>query len=321
MSFDRRDFLVTIGALGAGALLPGPAKAKAPMAGAQAVGLARVKIGTIEVTAISDGFLDIALNLFKGADEAAIKRQLAANFRPEGPHRSSVNAYVINTGDKLAVVDTGTIAGFSPTLGRFHAALAAAGFEAGAVDALLLTHLHPDHAGGMAGAGGAAAFPNAELFVHDKEIGFWTDEGISSRAPDAFKPFFQIAQSAVKPYAARTRRFKGGDEIIPGVTAVELFGHTPGHAGFRIASGGQQMLIWADIIHGPALQFSNPAITIGFDADEAGAKATRLKVMSEVASDKLLIAGSHLDFPGFGYVMPTSSGGFAFQAAPFGLGL
>lgn len=320
---DRRLFLQGALGLGLAGLTSGAgfssAFAKAPLAGAQAVGLSRIKVGSIEVTAISDGFLDIALAMFQGADEAAMRGLLAANFRPAGAHRSSVNAYLVNTGEKLVVIDSGTIGGFAPTLAKFLPGLLAAGIDPATVDAVLATHLHPDHVGGFTGANGAN-FPNAQFFVHEKEHAFWTDEGIASRAPKDSQQFFQVAQNAVKPYAARTEKFKGGQEIVPGITAVELFGHTPGHCGFRIASGGQQLLIWGDIVHAQALQFANPAITIGFDSDPAAAKATRAKIFDEVSSDKVLVAGAHLDFPGFGHVS-KAGGGYAFAAAPFGFGL
>ncbi len=319
MHLSRRAALSAITAFAGGSLLGLPAFAKAPLANAQAVGLNRIKIGSIEVTAISDGFLDIALAMFKGADEARINALMARHFRPAGPHRTSVNAYVVNTGDKLAIIDSGTITGFAPTLARFLVGFAAAGFDANAVDIILATHLHPDHVGGIFSAAGAV-FPNATLAVHEKEHAFWTDEGIASRAPKEFQPFFKVAQDAVKPYAARTQRFRGGEEIIPGVSAVELFGHSPGHSGFRINSGNQQLLAWGDIVHAPALQFSSPEITIGFDQDQNQARETRLKIMDAVTADKVMVTGAHLDFPGFGHVEKAGSG-FTFQPLPFGYGL
>lgn len=320
MFVSRRVALMGLAATGSSAILPAvPAHARLPLAGAQALGLSRIKIGTIEVTAISDGFLDIDLKLFSGADEAAQRKLLADSFRPFGPHRSSVNAYVVNNGDRLALIDTGTIKGFAPTLARLHVALAGAGFDPGAFDAVILTHMHPDHAGGLTGETGAL-FPNAELVVHEKEYGFWTDEGLLSRAPDGFKPFVEIAQRMAKPYAAKVRRFKGGDEVLPGMTAVDLFGHTPGHSGFRISSGANQLLVWGDIIHGAALQFADPKITIGFDSDQEAARATRLKLLDQVVADRLLVAGAHLDFPGYGFVAKHNTG-YVFAPAPFGYGL
>ncbi|HRE20914.1 MAG TPA: MBL fold metallo-hydrolase [Rhabdaerophilum sp.] len=319
MNLSRRNALSAIAAMSGGGFFGLPAFAKAPLANVQAVGLSRIKIGSIEVTAISDGFLDIALALFKGADEARINALLASSFRSAGPHRSSVNAYVVNTGDKLAIIDSGTITGFAPTLARFLAGFTAAGFDVNAVDIILATHLHPDHVGGIFNATGAV-FPNAVLAVHEREHAFWTDAGIASRAPKEFQPFFKIAQDALKPYAARTQRFKGGEEIIPGVNAVELFGHTPGHSGFRISSGSQQLLIWGDIVHAPALQFASPEITIGFDSDQNQARETRLKVLDSVATDKVLVTGAHLDFPGYGNVVKAATG-YAFHPVPFGYGL
>lgn len=319
MPFDRRHFLGSAAGLALVPSLPASVLAKAPLAAAQATGLARIGIGSIEVTAISDGYLDLALAMFSGADETTLKKLMAASFRGEGAHRSSVNAFVVNNGEKLALVDAGTVKGFSPHLGRFLPALALAGFDPAAVDVILATHLHPDHVGGIADELGAT-FPNAELVVHEKEHAFWTDEGIASRAPQEVQPFFRMANAAIKPYAGRTRKVKGSQEVIPGVTTVELFGHTPGHVGYRIASGGKQLLLWGDVVHAPALQFANPAISIAFDADVGTARENRLKILEQVAAERIMVSGAHLDFPGFGFVA-KSGAGYAFTPAPFGFGL
>lgn len=323
MPTSRREVLVSFIGLGSALALgglPGPALARAPLAGQQALGLSRVKIGSIEVTAISDGYLDIGFDILRGGDAATMERLMQASFRPgAGPHRSSVNAYLVNTGDKLVLIDSGTVGGFVPTLARFHPALAAAGIDPASIDLLLPTHYHLDHVGGLFKEG-AALFPNAELAGNEIEHRFWIDDGLLARSPEGFKPFVQVAQAAVKPYAARTRLFKGGTEIVPGITAVDLFGHSPGHTGYRISSGKDTLLIWGDIIHAPAIQFAEPKITLAFDQDQDLARATRLKVLDQVATDRILVAGAHHDFPGFGYVTKAGSA-YAYQPAPYSLGL
>lgn len=320
---SRRQTLQTaLGLATAGlglSIIPLPATAKAPLAGAAALGINRIKIGAIEVTALADGYLDITPETFSGADAPTMQKLLQASFRPAGPHRSSVNAYVVNTGDRLVLIDSGTIEGFAPTLAKFHAAFAAAGFDAAAVDVILPTHYHPDHVGGLAREG-KALFANAELVAHETEHKFWTDESLLGKVPDGFKPFVVAAQAAVKPYAARTRLFKGGADVLPGITAVELFGHSPGHTGYRISSGNQSLLIWGDIIHAPGMQFAEPKITLNFDQDQNQARETRLKILDQVAADRTLVTGAHHDFPGFGFIAKAGSA-YAFTPAPYGYGI
>jgi glyoxylase-like metal-dependent hydrolase (beta-lactamase superfamily II) len=174
------------------------------------------------------------------------------------------------------------------------------------IETVLVTHLHPDHVGGLV-KDGAARYPNAEIVVHADEAAHWLPDAALSRAPDAARPYFEGARKAVAPYAKRMREHQGG-EVMAGVTAVHLPGHTPGHCGFRIVSGGQSLLMWTDVVHLPAIQFKNPQAGVGFDVDGEQARATRLAIMDEVAGDRTLIAGAHLEFPALGYVARDGAG-------------
>jgi glyoxylase-like metal-dependent hydrolase (beta-lactamase superfamily II) len=280
-----------------------PALARAPAQGPSPA-VYRFQVGTAEVTALTDGTLDLSTDLFPGAqqDPTTAERLLAQAGRPDKALPTFVNACVVNTGDKLVLVDTGAGPGqdFGPGLGRLPKNLALAGIDPAAVDVLVLTHLHPDHVGGMAPAQ-AAAFPNAELVVAEPEYAFWTDQGVAAQAPKDFQPFFAAARAAVAPYGNRTRRVRGG-EIVPGVTLEPAPGHTPGHSMVRVSSGTDQLLIWGDIIHVAALQFDKPDWAIAFDADHAQAAQTRRRVFDMAAADRLLVAGMHLPFPGVGRV-------------------
>ena len=168
-------------------------------------------------------------------------------------------------------------------------------------------------------ADGHAAFPNAELVMHAAERAFWTDDGARSRAPAGLQPFFDAAGAGIAPYAKRTRLLSRADEAVgPGLTAVAFPGHTPGHTGYRIASDGQELLIWGDIVHAPALQFRRPDWGIAFDVDLDAAAATRLRTMATVAADRVLIAGMHLDFPAFGHVqVGTEARSYRFVPMPW----
>lgn len=300
----RRSLLAAPAILAAGSTLPSFALAKAPLAGASSPGMYRFKVGAIEVTALTDGSLGLGVELFpaaqKEADAAAKLFQQAA--LPQGPVRSFVNAYAINTGDRLILVDTGSgpAKDFGPDLGKLPRNLAAAGIDAAAVDTVLITHLHLDHVGGLA-PGGKVAFPNAELVVGEAEHRFWNDAGIMAGAPADAKPFFTIAQEATKPYGSRLRLVREG-ELAPGITLVAAPGHTPGHMAVRVSSGSEQLLIWGDVVHMAALQFERPDWSIAFDTDMSLAAQTRRRMFDMASADRIPVAGMHLPFPGVGSV-------------------
>jgi glyoxylase-like metal-dependent hydrolase (beta-lactamase superfamily II) len=312
----RRDLLTAAG-IGVFSLAAGPAFARAPLAGAQVPGLYRFKIGTLEVTAILDGHLDLPQNLFPAAAEAEANSLLDRAALPRGPVNAPVNTYLVNTGDRLIMIDTGTATVMGPTLGLMPKNLAAAGVTPDQVDQVLLTHLHPDHSNGLLTPDGKAFFPNAEVVVAEAEHAFWLNDGIMSQAPKDVQPFFQMARAAVKPYADQNRlRRIGAGEVASGIEALAIPGHTPGHTGFRIASGGQQWLVWGDIVHVAPFQFARPDWSIAFDTDPAMAAATRKRIFDMAAADKILVAGMHLPFPGVGHVVKEADG-FRFQPAPW----
>lgn len=304
MQWNRRQILTAAGiGMAVAAGRTAPAAAAQPRAGRQVPGIYRLNVGDIEVTALLDGYIDLAMNLFPGAAAPEIRRLQKANFLPRGETvRSGVNAFVVNTGDRLALVDAGGSDLLGPTLGDLPASLAAAGIDPAAIDMVIVTHLHPDHIGGLVTGDGAAVFPNAELIVHEADWNFWTNAELMAKANDQGKVFFQAAQSAITPYAKRSRLVGDDEEVTPGIRSLALPGHTPGHTGFVVASGVDTLLIWGDVVHSAVLQVPHPEWSIAFDIASDLAVATRRRAFDMAASERLLVAGMHLPFPGFGHV-------------------
>ncbi|WP_270939161.1 MBL fold metallo-hydrolase, partial [Falsiroseomonas oryzae] len=297
------------------ALAARDAAAQVARATEQAPGFYRHRVGEIEVTALLDGnlaFPEAALpNLFAGYDAAVGNRLRAEAFAPAGGVPLAVNAYLVNTGSRLVLVDAGAAAALGPTLGQMPRNLRAAGVQPGDIDTIVLTHLHRDHSAGLMTADGAALFPRAELLVAEAEAAYWTDAAEESRAPAPLRPFFAPASAALAAYAGRTRRIATETEVAPGIRTVAIPGHTPGHLGVHVASGGAQFLMWSDVVHAQALQFARPDWSISFDSDPGLAAQTRARIFDMAATDRIVVAGSHLAFPGIGNVARRSEG-FAF---------
>jgi len=302
----RRNLLAA--ALLALPLLPGPAFAEAPIVKTQAPGYYRHMLGDFEVTALLDGTLKLpVLKLLTNARPEQLAAALKRGFLREQVE-TSVNAYLINTGNKLVLIDTGmgALFGGAPALLDN---LRAAGYKPEQVDEIYITHMHGDHVGGLMAAG-ARAFPNATLRIDKADTDFWLSEAVMNRAPQDVRDFFKGAMASANPYVAagRLKTFEGDTELVPGVHAVPAHGHTPGHTIYRIESKGETMMLWGDLMHVAAVQFDNPGVTITFDIDSKRATASRRAAFAEAAKKGWLVGVSHVSFPGMGHLRAAGSG-------------
>ena len=256
------------------------------------------RVGDITMTAIGDGHLDGSMAVIQNIAPEAAAQLLRDAYRPV-PRRTAVNTFLIRSGGRTALVDTGCGMAMAATGGKLFDNLAAAGIDPADIDTVLLTHMHPDHSNGLSDASGKPLFPKAELVLHQAELAYWHDDAAMARADEAGRQRnFKAGRDQVAPYRDRTRTFAGG-EVFPGVTAMPFPGHTPGHSGYLLASGKETLLIWGDIIHVPEIQVPRPEVTMAFDVDPGQAEATRRRVFDMVASDGLATAGMHMHFPGF----------------------
>ncbi len=274
-------------------------------------GVHHIKVGDALVTALNDGQFDAAIGYITGVEPAEAEAQFRAGFRILPP-RITVSCFLLRIGGRTVLVDAGTGGAMGALLGHAKQRLAAIGVAPASIDTVLVTHAHVDHVNGLLDEAGGAAFPNADLIIAEAETAFWLNKDIEAQAPESAKMYFGMAQRALAPYAARTTLVKDGAEVLPGVTAVHLPGHTPGHTGYRISSGDSTLLIWGDVVHLPGLQFAMPKAGMAFDTDGDLARATRAKALDMVATDGVLLAGMHLDFPTFGHVSRHGTG-YAFE--------
>jgi glyoxylase-like metal-dependent hydrolase (beta-lactamase superfamily II) len=275
----------------------------------QVPGVHHRRVGDAVVTAVSDGHLDGSMAVLQNIAPEEAARMLRDAFRPV-PRRTAVNTFLIHAGGRVALVDTGCGDAMAATAGRLQSNLAASGVRPEEVDAVLLTHMHPDHSNGLADAEGRALFPRAELVMHEAEWSHWHDDAAMARADEtARERNFHAARDQAAPYRDRLRLFKGG-EVFPGVTAMPFPGHTPGHSGYMVASESDSLLIWGDIVHVPEIQVPRPEVTMAFDVDPAQAEATRRRVFDMVWTDKQAFTGMHLHFPGHARLL-RRDGGYA----------
>lgn len=291
------------------ALAAGIASAGAPQGKGQAPGWYRMMIGDFEVTALSDGTASLPVDkLLTGTTAAHVHTALAKAYL-KAPVETSVNGYLINTGSKLVLIDTGAANLFGPTLGKLVGNLKAAGYQPEQVDEIYFTHLHADHVGGIT-ANGQMVFPNAIVRTDKREGDFWLSKGNLDKAPEAMKGFFQGAQASMKPYvdAGKYKPFDSDGELVPGIRSMAAYGHTPGHTVYVVESKGQKLVVWGDLMHVAAVQFAEPAVTIQFDTDPKRAMPQRKKAYADAAKGGYFVAVAHVSFPGIGQLRPDGKG-------------
>jgi glyoxylase-like metal-dependent hydrolase (beta-lactamase superfamily II) len=268
-------------------------------------GINHIHVGDIRVTSLNDGMFEASTDLVVGVSGAESEALLQAGFRCVPPD-ITVNAFLVISGDRTILIDTGCGNTFGPDMGHAARRLEFLGIEPEVIDTILLSHAHVDHLGGLLDGSGGPHFPKAELVLNRAEHAYWHDDAMLAAAAEERKGGFHLARKSIAAYDDRIRLVGDGETAASGITAVDLPGHTPGHTGWMIGSGKDALLIWGDIVHLPGIQFARPEAGMMFDVDIEKARATRAFDMA--ATDRLMVAGMHLDFPAFGHVARAATG-------------
>ncbi len=285
------------------------AEAGAPQLKTQAPGYYRMMLGDVEITALCDGTFPMEVSkLLTQITPEQLDAALARSYLKE-PVDASVNGFLVNTGSKLVLVDTGAGVLFGPTVGKLLANLKASGYRPEQVDEVYITHMHPDHIGGLV-VNGKAAFPNAIVRASQQEADYWLSKAHMDAAPAEAKSGYQSAMSSLQPYVAagKFKPFDGDMELVPGIKARATPGHTAGHTVYMVESKGQTLVLWGDLMHVAAAQFPDPSVTIRFDTDSVKAAAERKRIFAEAAAHGYWVAGAHLSFPGIGHLRAAGPG-------------
>ncbi len=272
-------------------------------------GMKSMKVGKVEVIAFQDFPTGMDRSIFSGVAPATIDAlwpKSKSGALEKAP--ASINVFMIKTPGQNILVDTGYGPSSDKHVGKLPELLKKANVAPESINAVLLTHMHGDHIGGLLDKDGKPAFPNATVYVSNPEKVFWSNDAAMSAAPDRMKPNFELARKSLAAYGDKVHVFEFGNEPVPGVTAFNAVGHTPGHTVFLLNSGEQKMLFWGDIVHAAAVQIPNPGICAAYDMDMPQAVKSRTAIMKQAAAERLIVAGAHLPFPATGRIEAAGNG-------------
>ena len=300
MPLTRRTLITTSAVL----VASGPARAQ----------VASTRMGAAELAVLSDGTITLPGSMLaRNAPREEVTSLLTAAGLPTEEVTNALNVPVLRTGDTLVMFDCGAGRNFLPTTGRLPDSMERAGMDPAKVKHVLFTHAHPDHLWGALDEFDTPACPNATYHLSQAEWDFWFDPGVYGRLPEDRHAFAAGAQRVLKALEPQLKRFRPGEEVVPGIAAIDTAGHTPGHVSFEVRLGGDPFVIVGDAFTHPVLSFARADWTTGFDQDGASAAASRRRLLGKLASEKLAFSAYHLPGGGLGR---AEANGTSFRLVP-----
>ena len=274
-------------------------------------GYYRFRVGDITATVLSDGKIGGPPRVYASdAPESELQEVLRRAFLPTDHMTLNLNTLLIETGGQRILIEAGAGKTMGPNGGRLFENLAAIGLGPADIDAIVISHTHPDHVGNLRSESGGKAFPRATVFVPKADWDFFvqTDPDLSYMpVPEDFRARFAAnIKNSLEPVMNSVELYEAGAEIVPGLTTVVASGHTPGMATFLVHSGNDQLLLTADLAYHPVVNVDRPWIP-GPDRDKETALASRRRIFDRAAADRIPVLGFHFPFPGLGHMLKTDS--------------
>ncbi|WP_105431634.1 MBL fold metallo-hydrolase [Neorhizobium sp. T6_25] len=271
----------------------------------------RFRVGDISATVLSDGLIGGPPRVYASdAPEAELQEVLRRAFLPADRLTLNLNTLLIEADGRRILLEAGAGQTMGPQGGRIFENLAAMGLRPEDIDVVVVSHTHPDHVGNLRTPDGGKAFPRATIFAPRADWDFFVrnDPDLSYMpVPEDFRRNFAAAiKRSVEPVTNGIELYEAGAEIVPGLTTLPAFGHTPGMANFLVQSGGDQLLLTADLAYHPIVNVDRPW-TPGPDRDKDAALASRRRIFDMAAADRLLVLGFHYPFPGLGRILKTDT--------------
>lgn len=315
---NRRTVMLTaatvLPAIAAGSL----AHAQSPATVARNAGHYRFRVGEIQATVISDGLLSGPPRIYANdAPEIELQEALRRAFLPTDAMTLNLNTLLIETGGRRILIEAGAAQTMGPNGGRLFTNLTAIGLRPEDIDAVVVSHTHPDHVGNLRNASGGKAFPRATVYAPEADWSFFVrgepDLSYLPASAEFRRRFGDAIKRSVEPVASGVVLYQAGSEIVPGLTTLPAHGHTPGMAAFLVHSGSDQLLLTADLAYHPLVNVDRPWLP-GPDRDKETALQSRRRLFDRAAAEKMLVLGFHFPFPGLGRMLKTD-GGYAWVPA------
>jgi glyoxylase-like metal-dependent hydrolase (beta-lactamase superfamily II) len=298
---DRRRFLASA----ASASLAGAAGFGSVSSIAHAATSKTFAHGAFQITVLSDGHLVVptpflAVNAERNQLDAALVAAGQRGERVEPP----TNVTLIRTPSDVILIDTGSGPYYVPTAGKLLANMDTAGIDPKTITKVVYTHAHPDHIWGtIDDFDEAPNFPNANYVIAGAEWDFWMADDAPSKLPENRQNFAPGAKRNLSRIKDKIRMVQPGEDILPGLRAIDTSGHTAGHIAIEVISGKEAILVIGDALAHPVIAFAHPDWKPAADHHDADkAIQTRRSLLDRLATDRTPIIGFHLPWPGLGRV-------------------